>query len=530
LIRRAIAANPNVGAFHNNLGNALNDAGRSAEAVEAYRAAARLKPGVAEIFTNLGNSLLTVGRTDEAIEALQESARLRPNPDLHNRIGNLLHQRGQPNEAAVSYRAAIQLKPDSPEAHNNLGVVLQSQSNLAEAEQSFRRAILIASDFSEAHGNLGNVLREQGQIESALAEYEIATHIQPQNPKSHLNQSAALAGLGRVPEALAACNRALALAPDSPDAHWTRSLMSLLLGDLEAGWRDYEWRWQTEAYPCPKRNFPQSQWDGSDLQGRSILLHAEQGLGDTIQFIRYASLVASRNPRSIIVECHPLLLALLRTVPGVTNVIARGEPLPPFDVHSPLLSLPAIFQTRLDTIPAAVPYLFPDESRKLNWKPKLATATGLKVGITWAGNPAHRNDRNRSIPFAELHPLATLSGVTFISLQKGPAADQSKNPSTPLHLADHTAALTDFLETAALIMNLDLVISVDTSVAHLAGALGKPVWLLLPFAPDWRWMLHRDDSPWYTTMQLFRQTSPGDWRNVVQRIASLLPQKTTATP
>jgi hypothetical protein len=329
--------------------------------------------------------------------------------------------------------------------------------------------------------------------------------------------------MGRYEEAMPCLERAIGLRPDLAIIHWNRAIALLLEGRLTEGWAEAEWRF---AYtPALRRDFPQPAWDGrSDLAGRTILLHAEQGLGDAIQFCRYAPMVAARGGGDrVVLECQPELAALLTTAPGVAQVVRRGDPLPPFELHCPLLSLPHRFGTTLATIPAAVPYLTPDPDKVRAWQSRLAAdGPGRKVGLAWAGSPGHANDRQRSCRLSDFAPLANVPGVTFYSLQLGPTGEQATNPPPGLRLLDPTADLRNFADTAALVANLDLVISVDTAVVHLAGALAKPTWVLLPFNPDWRWLRDREDSPWYPTMRLFRQSERGNWKSTIERVASEL--------
>jgi hypothetical protein len=296
----------------------------------------------------------------------------------------------------------------------------------------------------------------------------------------------------------------------------------LLHGDFEHGWPEYEWRWKTRDFSSGRRPFTQPQWDGGSLNGRTILLHAEQGLGDTLQFIRYAPLVAEAAG-NIVVECPAPLKRLLRHSLRQVPVLSKGEPLPPFDIHCPMLSLPLACRTTLANIPRQVPYLNADSELAAHWQGKLVSQRELlKVGLAWAGNKAHKNDRHRSIELSTLAPLGEVPHVSFISLQKGEPAKQATRAPAGITLFDWSNELGDFADTATLIANLDLIISVDTAVAHLAGAMGKPVWTLLPFVPDWRWLLEREDSPWYPTMRLFRQSAPGDWSGVITRVVGAL--------
>ena len=325
-------------------------------------------------------------------------------------------------------------------------------------------------------------------------------------------------------EALAACERAIALKPEFPVARSNRAMMLLLKGEFAKAWAEYEWRLQRGDI-APPRGLSQPQWKGEDPAGLAILIHAEQGVGDSIHFIRYAPLLAARGAR-VIVECQPELVALFRTVEGVERVLAAGETLPAFDRHVPMMSLPFAFHTTLDAIPARVPYLRADETRVKAWAERVAREGGrMKVGVAWAGKPSHKDDHLRSLRLSAFAPLAEAKGVSFYSLQKSEAAAQAKDPPPGMALIDLTDEIKDFADTAALLVNLDLVIAVDTAVIHLGGALARPVWTLLHFVPDWRWMLDREDSPWYPTMRLFRQPAPGDWPAVLHRVAEELVRK-----
>jgi tetratricopeptide (TPR) repeat protein len=324
---------------------------------------------------------------------------------------------------------------------------------------------------------------------------------------------------GKLDEAAACYRRALELRPDYADAHWNQSLLLLLTGDLERGWAKYEWRWKIKQWS--PRDFPQTLWDAQPLEGRTILLHAEQGLGDTIQFARYASLVKERGG-AVIVECQRPLLSLLASCAGIDRLVGQGDELPPFDVQVPLLSLPGIFHTSLRDIPATVPYLFAHPSLVERWRQELGGIAGFKIGIAWRGSPIHKNDRARSIPLSCFEPLAGLPDIHLFSLQKGAGTEELQDARDHFPVAELGSRLEDFMDTAAVLKNLDLVITCDTAVAHLAGALGVPVWVAIPFAPDWRWLLGRSDSPWYPTMRLFRQKKLGNWEDVFEEIKAEL--------
>jgi len=482
LIARAVAVNPAFAQAHYNLGIALKDQGRLEDAASAYRRAIAVQPDYADAHDNLGNVLLDLGRAEEAVPCYRRAIALRPgNPVTHNNLGIALKQAGQLQEAATAYRQAIALKPDYVEAHNNLGNALKELGQLEEAAQCFQRALAIRPELADAHSNLGIVLLAQGRADEAAQAYE----------------------------------RAIALNPDFAEARNNLALIQLLKGDFEHGWEGYEWRWKLKVAVAPRRDFPQPEWRGEQQAGERVLVHAEQGFGDAIQFCRYIPLMAQRGAK-VILEVQPELKRLLASLAGVDELATMGEVLPSFDCHIPLLSLPRVFGTRLETVPADIPYLQAPPVLVEAWREKLSGMAGLRVGLAWAGSPQHMNDRNRSLALSTLAPLAAVGGATYVVLQKGPAVAQAATPPAGMKLIDLGAELGDFADTAAVVANLDLVIAVDTAVAHLAGALGKTVWLLLPFAGEWRWLQERSDSPWYPSMRLFRQPRPGAWGEVLE--------------
>jgi tetratricopeptide (TPR) repeat protein len=517
--RRAIQLNGDYFEAYSNLGNALVDKGSLNEAVASYQRAIELMPGFAMAHNNQGVALKKLGRPDEAVAAFRRAIQLAPvYPEAHNNLGQALEAIGRLDEAVAAYRHAIQLKPDLAGAFCNLGNALFAQRRFNDSIAACRRAIELRPDMAEAHNNLGNALSAAGYLDEAIAAYGQALRLNPNYVQALSNLGGTLIDIGRLDEPQALFRRALQIDPDFPDAHWNLALFLLLRGNFAEGLPEYEWRWKVKAMPRPPR-FSQPRWDGGDLNGRTILLHAEQGFGDAIQFIRYAPLVAARGGR-VIVQCPAELKRLFSRTPDI-QVFAAGEPLPNFDFHCPLLSLPLAFKTDLQSIPSSVPYLSADPELVKAWRAKLPRGDNCRrIGLAWAGAATHVNDRNRSILPADLAPLAQVKDAAFYSLQKGDAA---KNlPPAGMDLIDFTSDLKDFADTAAMIENLDMVIAVDTSVAHLAGAMGKPVWLLLPCNPDWRWMLHRLDSPWYPTMRLFRQQRAGQWRATIEETAAAL--------
>lgn len=454
-----------------------------------------------------------------------------------HRLGVLAAESGHHPLAVELLRRAVEADPAIALYHVDLGGALHELGRLDEAAACYRRALALEPDHLVARVNLGNALRDLERPGEAVAELERAGAQAPDHAVVQMNLGCALHDLGRLEAAAARHRRALALAPDHPEAHWNLGQALLLQGDLAAGWTEYEWR--TVTANGPRRTFERPPWDGGDLTGRTILLHAEQGLGDTLQFIRYAPLVKARGAAAVIVESPPALTALLRGVDGVDRLVPTGAALPAFDRHAPLPSLPHLFGVGEDSIPAGVPYLRPEPDRVAWWRERLAAGPpGLRVGVAWQGNPHGRVDRGRSPPLAALAPLAAVPGVRLISLQQRDGVEQLA--ALPEGMAIETLgpgvdADGAFVDTAAIMMSLDLVVSSDTAIPHLAGALGRPVWLAVKRVPDWRWLLGRADSPWYPTLRLFRQRRDGDWDGVFRAIAAALaaraaPARDDATP
>ncbi len=501
-------------------------------------------------------ALHRAGRFDEAAQIC--SAILAAEPDDYNALhllGLLRYKQGQNAEALRFVGAVLRRTPRSAEVLNNYGVILEALARHEEALVCFDAGLAIDADYLHALTNragalkrlkrheealaayeavlarnagdlgalneCGSVLMRLGRPEAALVCYERALAIAPALAELHINMGLALRALNRFAEALASFAAAAAVEPERAEAHYGASLVRLCLGEYETGWRGYEWRWYQAGWAGSRRNFSAPLWLGDGpIEGKTILLHAEQGFGDTLQFVRYIPLVARRGA-TVILECQPELKNLLCNIAGVTQVISRGEALPDFDLHCPLLSLPLACRTELATIPANIPYLYPHEERVAQWRGRLPQNCRLRVGICWAGGLAHQNDHNRSIPLACFATVLSVSGMDFVSLQKEVSEEQA------MILREHGVAqlgqeFQDFADAAAVVAMLDLVISVDTSIAHLAAAMGKAVRLLVPFSPDWRWQLDRTDSPWYPTMRLFRQPAIGDWDGPVERLSQEL--------
>ena len=432
------------------------------------------------------------------------------------------HRCGDFEAAESMYRQVLRSEPEQPDALHLMGLLAFQTDRLADSIYFFRRALAVRPMFANAWHSLAKALHLQGRADEASVAYRRAISLANDYVEAYCDYATLLAERGQVDEAIAAYQDALSHKPEFVLAQYNLSLLLLLKGDYQQGFRMHESRWRASELGLIQRNFTQPQWRGEPLNGRRILLHCEQGFGDAIQFIRYAPHVAERGGK-VIIECHAALKSLFSNIVGVDQVIVEDSPLPPFDLHCPLHSLPLAMGTTVETIPSHIPYLHADLQRAEQWKTCTNSDSGtLKVGLVWAGRSTHDNDRNRSLNLKDLEPLTHIAGVSLYSLQKGQRNSRTDPAAHRIALIDHTDELNDFSDTAALIANLDLVITVDTSVAHLAGAMGKPTWVLLPFLPDWRWMLERSDSPWYSTVRLFRQSKIGDWKSPIEEVLQAL--------
>ncbi len=435
-------------------------------------------------------------------------------------LGLTFQELGGVGEAIACYRQAVAIKPDFEMAWGNLGLALRDAGQLQEAMECFHRVLRIRPGARAALNNLGNAWRSLLDHRQAIACFQEALRTAPGDIEIHLNLGNTWRESGHLDEAEKSLRRALELRPDFAEAHWDLAFVLLLRGDFRRGFEEYEWRWR-RAHFTPAQ-FPMPPWRGEDPRGRNLLVWVEQGAGDAIQFVRLVRVLAGRGAR-VALECLPSLAPLLGSAEGVDRVIPRGEPLEGFDGQVPLLSLPNLLGLTLDTVPGNTPYLGVPAGRQAPLPvPGDGRGRSRSVGLVWQGHPEHKNDRHRSIPFERLEPLLDTPGVTFYSLQVGAAAAAPPVRPPSGKLIDLAPMIHDFGDTATLIQQLDLVISVDTSAIHLTGALGKPGWLLLPCAPDWRWLLGRDDSPWYPTLRLFRQPRPGDWDTVVRDVRQAL--------
>jgi tetratricopeptide (TPR) repeat protein len=516
---RALTLKPEYHEAHYNLGNVHKRQGRLGDASLRYRRALALRPDYMAAHNAQGAVLLLQDEPRQALACFEQALALEPdNVEALNNRGSALRRMKLPAEALASFERALALKPDFAQAHYNRGNALQDLERPAEALASFEQALAIRPRYPEALNNRGNALRELNRPAEALASFDQALALKPDLTEAHYDRGLALVDLGRPAEALASYGNALALDPDHVETHWNRSWLRLRLADFDAGWEEYEWRWRTRDAAHFRRDFAQPLWLGeAPLAGKTILLHDEQGFGDAIQFVRYVPLVAARAGK-VILEVQPPLKALLSKAAGAARVLGRGEELPAFDCHCPLVSLPLAFKTRLDTIPTTVPYLSASDDRVTKWRQRLPSSGKPRIGIAWAGSPAFKGDRTRSIGLPRFAPLLAAAGVEFYSIQRELRAGDREILSSHPHVVHLGDTIADFDDTAAIISLLDLVISSDTSVVHLAGAMGKPLWILLQYVADWRWLLDRRDSPWYPTARLFRQPEMGDWESVVARV------------
>jgi tetratricopeptide (TPR) repeat protein len=556
---RAILARPDHAEALCNRGAALMALGRNDEALASYDRALALAPDFAEALSNRGNALKALGRLDDALASYDRTLIVRPDDAqaLFNR-GVTLHELKRFDLALESYDRALAGSPDHVEVLLNRGDALHQLGRPKDALASYDQALARRPDYAEALSNRGNALKALRRFDDALASYDGALRLRPDDPGALSNRAVTMQALDRLDEALASCDRALAIradsialnnrasvlqelgrfdealatydraaaiAPDYAEAQMNRALLLLLTGDFARGWPAYEWRRKLPSWV--ERGFTQGEWSGQEIAGKRLLLHAEQGFGDTIQFARYAALAAMRGA-DVLLEVQPPLAPLLCGPCGARVVAAGRDQLPSFDLHCPLLSLPHLFATTPATIPGGIPYIVAPADRIAAWAPRLP-ADGMRVGLAWSGHPDNVRDHERSIPFARLAPLIGVPCTRFVSLQKDIRAADADDFRRCGDIIDLSAELHDFADTAAIIAQLDLVITVDTAVAHLAGAMGKPLWLLLPRVPDFRWLLDRTTSPWYPTARLFRKGQVDTWDAVITGVAAELAARVAST-
>ena len=518
---RALAIKPDYVDANYNRGNTLKKLKRLDEALASYDRALAIKPDYADAHYNRGNTLQEMKRLDEALASYERALVTKPDyAEALNNRGNSLQELKRLEEAIASYDRALAIKPDYAAAFNNRGAGLQDLKRFDEALASYDCALAIKSDYADAHYNRGNTLKELRRLDEALASYDRALAIKPDYAEAFNNRGAALQGLKRLDEALASYDSALLIKPDYAEAHYNRGIARLLSGDFRGGWADNEWRWQTKNFSSRRPRLDASVWQGENIAGRSILVFAEQGIGDLIQFARFLPLLARRGAK-VTFSAPAKLIRLLRPLGNQIELVGSLKAGETYDFQCALMSLPLWFGTDLNSIPDKVPYLKPESDLAANLDRRIGNH-GFKIGIAWQGNPVGKIDQGRSFPLSELVPLARIPGLRLISLQKYHGLDQLACLPSDVTVEslgnDFDGGQDAFIDTAAVMSHLDLIITSDTSIAHLAGALGCRTWVALQYVPDWRWLLDRGDSPWYPTLRLFRQEANSDWKGVFSRM------------
>jgi len=549
LIKKAIKLNPTAGVYHRNLGLILESMDRAEDAIKALKTAIRINSkdiksycelgviysksnnikkaieaykGVinidrnnSQIYYNLGVLLEKDRRISEAVNSYKRAISLSPkDKDSYNNLGNIIKGQGNLDEAIVLYNKAIEIDPRHIEAHNGLGSVLEEKGNFDEAISAYKKAIEVSAEHIAAYNGLGNCLKEKGDLDKAMSIYYKSIKINPINIGAYNGIGNILMRTGEHKKAIRYYNKALSIDDTIPISHWNLSLALLKDGNFVDGWREYEWRWKRKDFGVMSKNIARKLWRGEPISGKRLFLFPEQGNGDTIQFIRYVIDILENNKNVyILVECQQSLFELLLTFSGNINLYIKGDVIPDFDVCAPLMSLPYILKSTVSSIPSHIPYLFSGPN-KINFE---CSRSKINIGIVWAGAAQHKNDKNRSIQLSYFIDIASLDNVRLFSLQIGDRSADLEQVGNDL-ITDMSEQIDTYADTAAIIEKLDLVISVDTSVAHLAGAMGKAIWLLLPFAADFRWMTDRDDTPWYNSMRLFRQKTIGNWGDVFNEV------------
>ncbi|MHC4624753.1 MAG: tetratricopeptide repeat protein, partial [Planctomycetota bacterium] len=506
-----------------------HQAGRLEQAEQLYRLVLQYHPGHPVVLHSLAMIAYQAGRYEAALELLREAVADSPQvPQFHNTRGLVLEALGKFNQATQAYERAVSLKPDYAEAYHNMGIAMLAQGQYVEAVKKCRKAISLTSGYAQVYNTMGFCLERQGRCAEAVQSYKRAVQLAPDFAEAHNHLGVVFSAMDRHEEAIEHYRRAVQTDPEYAEAHWNLSLALLLTGRLAAGWKEYEWRCNPglgmTTYPhC----YDEPQWDGSSFAGNRLLVHYEQGLGDTIQFVRYLPAVKARGG-TVILEVRKPLIDLLRRFPGVDELVEASLDMKPameFDLHVSLMDLPGLLGTTLDNVPAGVPYLYADSAKAGYWREKLS-GPDFKVGIVWSGSSMYERNHVRSCRLEYFASLAAVEGIKLYGLQKDGPASQLEELAAQIPVTNLAEHLHDFSDTAAVIENLDLIVSVDTSVPHLAGAMGKPVWVLICSTPAWQWMLDRQDSPWYPTMRLFRQKESGDWqgvfRDVVEQLKILL--------
>ena len=525
LLQRVLAHAPELALAHKNLAAAFHAAGRVVEAEASYRRALALAPELAQAHNLLGQLLNETDRPADALAHLRTAVQLVPDDaDAANNLGNALQSLGDLPAAIHCYHVALELQPDFAACYSNLGSALQHQGRDDAAIAAYRAALSLAPDHAIAHSNLAGLLGERGKTAAATAHFGRALALDPTNPTTAMSWGSMLYDLGRLDDAIASYERALSLRPRFSRARLNLAFALLKRGDYAAGWDAYRARWETGELDHVRRRFPDPPWDGADPAGRTILLYGEQGLGDLIQFCRYAPRLKARGARIVLLadgSWQPAA-SVLASLEGVDLLVEDEAALPPVDLHGSVLDLPRHFGTTLETIPASVPYLTADPARRAVWRTRLGAPDRLRVGLVWAGGTVFAKESVRSPRLAPLLKLLELGGVQWVGLQKGDGRRDLESCAVPADFIDLGPELRDLADTAAVMAELDLVISSCTAPAHLAGALGRPTWIMLSALADWRWLVDRIDSPWYPTARLFRQAARGDWTDVVERLAAEL--------
>ncbi len=519
---RVLKAAPSHFDALNLLGTIKAQQGHIGEAHRLFAAAVKANPAAPQGLSNLGQALHALKRGSEALEYLDKARACAPDDvGILYQHANVLLSLERPREALAEFQAVLARMPQHIEARVNCGLAQAAldQPELALAE--FDAALASAPGHPAAHYNRGVALIKLGRYEEAVAANDAALAVEPGHLNAWLNRGKALAQLNRYDEAIASYVRVLAIRKDHPDAHFNQALALLTQDEYQRGFIEYEWRWRRTGM-APQKSRGKPLWLGEyPLARKAVLLHAEQGLGDTIQFARYVPALVAAGAQ-VVLEVQPELKALMARLDGAPRVIARGEAPPPFDAHCPLGSLPLALKTEPDTVPARIPYLSADGARLAKWSAEMGALPAPRIALAWSGNPNHDNDRNRSIALRRLVRFFEASPASFVSVQRDLRGDDA--PVLAASGITHVGSeLEDFTDTAAVLALCDLVVTVDSAVVHLAGAMGRPVFVLIPFAPDWRWTLSGESTPWYPTARLFRQTKPGDWDDVLSRVAAALP-------
>jgi tetratricopeptide (TPR) repeat protein len=553
IYRKLLAENESDAKLYHLMGSLLIQKGKFKKAVNFLKKAVNLNPESQESYTNLAIAQLSLQEIDPAIKAYEASLSLNPELEKNwNALGALYLERGTPEEALGAFEKALKINPKNAEAwfnrgnalsiqrkyedaiegydkaisfkenyfkaQNNKGNALKELGLFTEAIDCYREALKAKPDFIEACLNIGNAWSDSGKPEKALEYYDRIEAASPLLPSALLNKGNALKQMGLRDEALESLKRAIELAPENTDAHLNYGMALLLYGNFKEGWQEYEWRLKRQELQSAQ--MPQPKWNGANAKDKNLLVIAEQGFGDTIQSARFFPMAKERCGK-VTFACRKPLLSLMKNVSGIDKLIAKEKiDELDFDIYIPNMSLPGIFNADLSSIPSSTPYIFPDKEKIEEWKEKILSDKKFRVGLCWAGSPTNTNDRNRSTNFNSLKKLLEIKEIDFYSLQKGPASLEAKDCEN--NFSNMTEDFKDFSDTAALIENLDLVISVDTAIAHLAGAMNKPIWLILPFEPEWRWLTERTDSPWYPSMRIFRQNTFNGWVGVIAKIKKKL--------